>query len=246
MFNIISLGSGSSGNCYVLEKNGETVILEAGIDFKKIASGYIKNGLSLTGLLGVIVSHRHNDHSLSTKEFSDLDRDIYGTSDVNYVNHVVSNKDTFQIGSWLKVAVISVKHDVECNGYILFDPTDKYSVLFITDTAPFNFIYKEIVWDKVLIECNYDEREMEANLEKAIDERELVKVRKYKRQMQTHLSLEGTKRMLDQLKGVKEEIILLHLSAELGNAEKFVKEIREHTNIKTSAFLKNGEKYIDL
>ena len=50
------LSSGSQGNCYLLERNGETLILDCGIPIKEIKKGLDWN---LGGIKGVLVSHAH-------------------------------------------------------------------------------------------------------------------------------------------------------------------------------------------
>ena len=50
------LASGSSGNCYLLQHNGETLILDCGIPIKEIKKGL---NWDLGGIKGVLVSHAH-------------------------------------------------------------------------------------------------------------------------------------------------------------------------------------------
>lgn len=50
------LGSGSSGNCYVLKSDNESLILDAGVP-----SIYVKEALdfNMKEIKGVIISHSH-------------------------------------------------------------------------------------------------------------------------------------------------------------------------------------------
>ena len=51
------IGSGSSGNCYLLiSDNWETLILDCGIPIKEIKKGLDWN---IRGIKGVIISHTH-------------------------------------------------------------------------------------------------------------------------------------------------------------------------------------------
>jgi phosphoribosyl 1,2-cyclic phosphodiesterase len=50
------LGTGSSGNCYILENNQESLIIEAGISFKEVKKELNFNFEKVKGLL---VSHEH-------------------------------------------------------------------------------------------------------------------------------------------------------------------------------------------
>lgn len=50
------IGTGSSGNCYILNVDDKKLILDAGLPIKQI-----KNGLDWTlgGLSGAVISHSH-------------------------------------------------------------------------------------------------------------------------------------------------------------------------------------------
>ena len=54
------LSSGSQGNCYLLESNGETLILDCGIPIKEIKKGL---DFDISKVVGVCVSHGHLDHA---------------------------------------------------------------------------------------------------------------------------------------------------------------------------------------
>lgn len=56
MFQIKCLGSGSSGNCWILDNNGEMLLLDAGLNSKTIKRGIDFN---LMGVKGVCVTHSH-------------------------------------------------------------------------------------------------------------------------------------------------------------------------------------------
>ncbi|MCH5181239.1 MAG: MBL fold metallo-hydrolase [Prevotellaceae bacterium] len=58
----ISIGSGSSGNCYYFEHAGEGFLVDIGVGiraFKKHMAGY---GLALPRIKAIFVTHDHNDH----------------------------------------------------------------------------------------------------------------------------------------------------------------------------------------
>ena len=50
------LATGSTGNCYLLEHDKETLILDCGIPVKQIKQGL---DWELGGIQGVLVSHAH-------------------------------------------------------------------------------------------------------------------------------------------------------------------------------------------
>ena len=50
------IGSGSSGNCYILKSNNEKIILDCGLPIKVIKQGL---DFDLGGIQGVLISHAH-------------------------------------------------------------------------------------------------------------------------------------------------------------------------------------------
>lgn len=50
------LGSGSSGNCCILESDTEALIIEAGIDFKSLK---VAIDFNIRKIVGVVISHSH-------------------------------------------------------------------------------------------------------------------------------------------------------------------------------------------
>ena len=58
MWNIAlkTIGSGSSGNCYILTCNNEKLILDCGLPIKVIKQGL---DFDLGGIQGVLISHAH-------------------------------------------------------------------------------------------------------------------------------------------------------------------------------------------
>ena len=50
------IGSGSSGNCYILTCCNEKLILDAGLPIKAIKQGL---GFDLGGIKGVLITHAH-------------------------------------------------------------------------------------------------------------------------------------------------------------------------------------------
>ena len=53
------LGSGSSGNCYILENENEALIIEAGLPFMEVKKALNFNVMKIVGMIS---SHEHGDH----------------------------------------------------------------------------------------------------------------------------------------------------------------------------------------
>lgn len=71
------LGTGSSGNCYLLETETETLIIECGVKFSIIKKSM---NFDFTKIVGCIITHEHNDHSLSINELIDSGVEVYATA----------------------------------------------------------------------------------------------------------------------------------------------------------------------
>ena len=54
------LGSSSKGNCYILDNGSEALMIEAGVDFRKVKRAL---GYDLSRLVGCVITHEHKDHS---------------------------------------------------------------------------------------------------------------------------------------------------------------------------------------
>ena len=58
----ISFGSGSSGNCSYIGDRHQGVLIDAGVDGDKVAAGLKANGLSMSCVRGICLTHDHGDH----------------------------------------------------------------------------------------------------------------------------------------------------------------------------------------
>ena len=76
------LASGSSGNCYLLETEKETLIIECGIRYRDILKGL---NFDLNKVVGCLISHEHGDHSKAINEIMNAGIDVYmsvGTKEI--------------------------------------------------------------------------------------------------------------------------------------------------------------------
>lgn len=58
----LSLGSGSSGCCSYLGTDEEGIIIDAGIDAKKVITSLAEHGITADAVKGIILTHDHRDH----------------------------------------------------------------------------------------------------------------------------------------------------------------------------------------
>jgi phosphoribosyl 1,2-cyclic phosphodiesterase len=58
------LGSGSAGNCLVVESAGRRILIDAGFSCREIEARCRRVGIDPETIEAVVVTHEHNDHSL--------------------------------------------------------------------------------------------------------------------------------------------------------------------------------------
>jgi phosphoribosyl 1,2-cyclic phosphodiesterase len=60
---IISLNSGSNGNCYYVGNEDEAVLIDAGLSCRETETRMMRSGLSMNKIKAVFISHEHYDHT---------------------------------------------------------------------------------------------------------------------------------------------------------------------------------------
>ena len=133
MLKFISLGSGSSGNCYLLSSDEETLLIDAGLGIRNLKKHLASFGFSLNNIHNVLITHDHADHVKSVGVICrDYDVNIYTTKEVhkgidgNYTVHIkipadkrcfIEKGKTFSIGNF-NITPFDVPHDsTDCVGY---------------------------------------------------------------------------------------------------------------------------------
>jgi hypothetical protein len=208
------LASGSTGNCYLVHLGNNCIILDAGIPIKEITKKVNLNDVSLA-----FISHNHKDHSASILDLAL--RGILVWEGKNYQEFVKMPK-TRRFDTDTTMYCFPVEHG-ECKngGFILQHKNE--CLLYITDFNICKWNLENFKFTHVMVECNY--------CEKLIDNKEDIKVR---RQINTHMGLEGLQIFLDSLDLSKaQEIILMHQSQSLGDSVVMGATIYNKYKIKT-------------
>lgn len=220
------LGSGSSGNCYLLQNKDEILIVECGLPYKTIIKGL---NFNLIDVVGCLVTHEHKDHSKAIKELISNGIDVYGSSGTlkatdagNYRAQVIESENQVSIGDFT-VLPFETEHDaVEPLGFLI-QHNDMGKLLFITDSYYCQYNFKGL--NHIMIECNYSMDIVNENFEKG-----LIHPVLRNRLLKSHFSLENVKEFLKatDLSQVR-DIVLLHLSDSNSNEERFKTEIERLT-----------------
>lgn len=146
---IETLGSGSSGNCYIVSDNdGHSLILDAGIKSKDIKAAM---NYDFSSVDGVLISHSHRDHSFAAEELELLGLDVYRPYLID------GGRDRHTFGKWA-VQTFGLPHDgcPNCGFYIRH--TSGFQMLYLTDFEFCKYVFTKAAVDFILIEVNWEER----------------------------------------------------------------------------------------
>lgn len=218
------LGSTSSGNCYLLEAENETLIIEAGVDMREV-----KKALKwqMSKVCGCLISHEHNDHAKFLSDMTKNGIKVLALPEVFTAKKIknrafckeIEPMHGYIVGGF-KVFVLSVVHDVPCVGFVI-EHKDMGRLLFITDTMMLEYRLPNL--DHIMIEANYSDEILQENIENGI-----MPLSMRDRLLHSHMEINTTREVLksNDLSNVR-EIVLLHLSARNSDAEQFRQSVRE-------------------
>ncbi|MEC4049769.1 MBL fold metallo-hydrolase [Flavobacterium sp. SUN046] len=234
ILNIIN--TGSSGNSYLLKNKDEALLIECGVNIKKIKEAL---DFDYSKVIGCLMSHQHGDHSKSVNKVMELGIDVYSQQVTHKaLNTIESNrakqlepKQKIILGGF-KILAFDVKHDVPCLGFLI-EHKDCGKVVFITDTYFCEYTFKGL--NNIIVEANYSKEIIDRKYGKESGKEFLRN-----RILRSHFSLENCKDMLasNDLTQVN-NIVLIHLSDTNSNEVQFQKEVAELTG-KNTIVANNG------
>lgn len=230
--NIQCIGSGTSGNCYLLSDGATEILIECGLTIKTIQKAC---GFRLSSLAGCIISHRHGDHikglkSLLTKGIdcfiANDEKDALITQNNAYNHHRLKGLQSlslFNIGTFT-ILPFETEHDTECPlGYLIQSELTGEKLLFATDTYYVRYYFQGIT--HLLIECNNSLKILEMNVMNGRLNGSLKK-----RIEKSHFSLENLITFLESCDlSELQETYLIHLSDLNSDEQLFKKEIQKVT-----------------
>ena len=77
---MVSIASGSSGNCIYIGSDNTHLLVDAGVSNKRIQEGLNDIGLTGSDVTGILVTHEHSDHIKRTgSSFQKVSSSYYGT-----------------------------------------------------------------------------------------------------------------------------------------------------------------------
>ena len=247
MISVKSFGSGSKGNIYLVSNAETNILLEVGVDIETLNKFLNSQNKQYKNINAWFTTHHHQDHSLSLKHIDDYNIKCYCTYDTK-IRYNISDDNFIQLIddkvykiNTMQLKAISVNHGAtECFGFIIRDKDE--TILFITDFMECRKKLKIFNFSQIFIECNYIEANLEYEKSKEDNEEELD--RKYKRQLNTHCSLENLVIHLNEMNLTNcDKITLIHISQDLGDKDLMKNTIEEEFGIECVALLPNGIEY---
>lgn len=227
MLTLKVIGTGSLGNMYLLNYNGENLIMDLGMSYKDL----LLNINDINSIVGASLSHAHIDH-IDTKTYNELKK--VGVKILTPTNTQIGKR--YKLGSF-EIVPLPCIHNVECRGYLIKVGGD--TLLFATDTRLLPKV-KNVKFDYFIIEVNYIEAIREQVVLTDNESNGLHLNGIYK----NHHSLESAVEYFSSLDYKPKYIITIHKSnSGLFNEESVVEELSRFT--KQGCYVaENGNNYL--
>lgn len=220
------LGSGSTGNGYVLQNDAEALVIECGMHRQDCLAAL---GYNAKKVQGCLISHEHGDHAKYIEDYMELFPCYTSAGTSNAIKYKKQRRpisikalETVQVGGF-SVMPIQAEHDAAEPFAFVIDHNEIGRLLFATDTYYLRYTIPGL--NVLMVECNYDLTILNDNIEKGI-----VPAAIKNRTLDSHMSLSTLKDMLaaNDLQKVT-KIILIHMSGRNSETQAFVEEIEKKT-----------------
>ena len=219
-----ALGSGSSGNAYVIEYQDESLIVDQGFSRRELLKRMASAGFVPEKLCGALLTHEHSDHCKGSRVFCDaLELPLYTTAGTaRYLSvhgtlprHVCSFEpgEAFTLGNF-SIRSFSLPHDaVDPVGFQISCGDVRIGIATDFGHAPEHIRRELRGCDALILESNYD-REMLMNSNRSLElKRRIFGVR-------GHLGNCESCQLLSDLIDERTRLLLLaHISSECNTPE---------------------------
>jgi len=165
-----SLGSGSSGNSYLVSKNKTNILVDCGFSVTELEKRMSKREMKPSEITAIFLTHEHDDHSKGVFAFAEKhDKPIYLTygtlkmcqkkikNSYNLKINIISPLDNLELNEFI-IYVIPVPHDAREPVQFKFE-SEKKTLAIITDLG---FGNKELInsiqkINALILESNHDD-----------------------------------------------------------------------------------------
>lgn len=213
--NIFCVGTGSSGNCYLLNGGNETLILDCGVNIRKIKKSL---NWDISRIVAVLCSHVHADHAKAVKDFENMGIPVFAP-------YRSLEPMGFKEGSRVKVQAFDLTDkngkfmhtnndgsECPCYGFLI-EHEDMGKLLYITDTELVKWRFSGI--NHILISCNYQKKYISNSA-------------KRNHVLRGHMELETVKDFIKANKSnALRTVILCHLSQDSADPEECLSEVQK-------------------
>jgi phosphoribosyl 1,2-cyclic phosphodiesterase len=177
VFKFLSLGSGSSGNCYYLGTDNYGILFDAGIGIRTVKKVLKEHQIGLEQIMAVFITHDHADHikcvgSLGEKYgipvyatelvHAGINSSHYVDDKLSVSRRIIEKEETVFIKDF-KITAFDIPHDSnDCVGYLVDFNHRKW--VLATDVGHINETVGQYIRmaNHLVVEANYD-REMLVN-----------------------------------------------------------------------------------
>ena len=226
MLTLKVIGTGSLGNMYLLDYDGEELLIELGMPYKDL----LLNIDDINSVVGAIYGHSHIDHALP-KTIEEVKK--VGLKILCPTNTKIGKR--YKLGSF-EIIPLPAIHNVECRAYLIRVGGD--TVLFATDTRLLPKV-KNVKIDYFIVEINYIERIREQAVLSDNESNGLHLNGIY----QNHHSLESAVEYFESLPYKPKKIITIHKSNSGLFDEKSVVDELSRFAKETVSVAENGKTY---
>jgi len=167
----LSMGSGSSGNCYYFGNAAQGILIDAGIAARTVRKSLKDIGVDLSQILGIFVSHDHFDHIKAIGTFGEkfhipiyatakthegIDKCWSVTQKLNGSRRYIEKGKAVIIGDF-SVTAFQVSHDATDNNCFFLKYGD-HNITVATDLGCTDETVCKLIQlsDIVVLEANYD------------------------------------------------------------------------------------------
>lgn len=217
---LIVLGSSSSGNCYILESDTEALIIEAGVPFKEVK---VALGFNVRKIVGVVVSHKHGDHSKYIAEYERAGIEV-----------LKPYEQTFRLAYWgeFEITVFDLVHDVPCFGFYITH-ADIGTMIYASDTEYIKYRFKNL--NHILVEANYSDDLID---NEAVNREHVLR---------GHMSLQTALDFISTNDNpALRNVVLLHISQSNGNPVEFLQKTKETVKYGADCYIAEKGLEVDL
>ncbi len=165
MMRFASLGSGSRGNCLIVDAGETKVLVDCGFSIRTTVARLERLGVAPDEISGIVVTHEHGDHIAGVFKLAcRYAIPVYLTHGTYLVApqhnppelHLIDSHDNFSIGG-IQIQPFPVPHDArEPVQYLFSDGAWRLGVLTDIGSITSHVIDVLRACDALVLECNHD------------------------------------------------------------------------------------------